>query len=240
MSEYINFYSKWMDSRIDSNYKTAGGDLYPWEETGKRQLEFLKSQGFKTDIAEMVDKFYNILELGFGTFPFGFALFKEYEKYGTYSGRYKGFDISDKSYRTAKKICYYNDLQIPDLYINKDFLFHEFDNSPHILEFGFDYIWAFSVFNHLPINHFEEFLNNVRKIINKDSIILLTIWTDKGETRPAEINTSVNRSTSFFYNMQDVKQLCDTYGFNVEIVDTKPYIVFYSFGSMVMLKITRR
>jgi hypothetical protein len=237
-NEYINFYSKWMDSRIKSNYKTAGGELYKWLESGKRQLDFLKSQGLITNLNKMNDRHYNILEIGFGTFAFGLQLFVDYKLYNTSSSKYRGFDISNEALKKSRELCINAFDYPPNIYNNKDFSFKEFNDSTYIKEYGMDYIWAFSVFNHLSFEHFEEFLDNVYKIINNKTIILLTIWSDEGKTRPHTINTQVNKTTSFWYNMKDVQKSCNDRGYNVELINHEPYFIFIT-DWIKIIKITK-
>lgn len=234
MNNYIEFYSKWMDSRVITDYKTAGGTLYEWEESGKRQLNFLKSQGFLNDTAKS-----NILEIGFGTFSLGFNIIKTLnDDFNLGVFRYVGMDISQESLNFARNLLYNDNRSAPVLHKNKDFLFENEFSEGYYRDVGFDYIWAFSVFNHLPFEHFEEFIDNVGKIINNKTIILLTIWSDNDKTRPHHINNAVGKVTSFWYNMDDVERKCNSTGYNIELVDSKTHIVFNT-DWIKIIKITR-
>ena len=83
----------------------------------------------------------------------------------------------------------------------------------------------------------QNAIDNVGKIIN-NGVILLTIWDDGGGTRPYIPNTQIDRTTGFFYNINDVKNACDSRWYNVEIINPEPYLAF-NLDWAKMIKITK-
>lgn len=98
----------------------------------------------------------------------------------------------------------------------------------------FDHIIALSVFNHNPIDNFEEFIENVHKIIHENTQIFLTYLEFpnnkthiripdhiKGEERD---NWEGYRGVDFPYSFNDVQNICTQNDFTVVKIDmTKKY-----------------
>jgi len=158
--DYLDFYKKWMKHRVSVNPKAAVVDIYSWEENGNRQITFLRDWGLRP--------YHKLLDLGCGTLSLGRTAIPYLDKFN-----YIGMDISDQTIAEGIKLVGENIIEEkkPLWIINTDLSFDSLISQ----NVKVDFIIAFSVFNHLPIGYFEEFCQNVTKILLKDSVIFLTV-----------------------------------------------------------------
>lgn len=159
-SDYIDFFRRWMNYRSITNPKTAPVDVYSWEEGGRRQITFLKDHGLRP--------YHKLLDLGCGTLSLGRTAIPYLDEFN-----YIGMDISDKAIAEGIKLIGADKIgeKKPLWEINTNLSFNELES----MEIKVDYIMSFSVFNHLPIGYFEEFCQNVSKIIKKETKIFMTV-----------------------------------------------------------------
>jgi len=196
--EHINNYAEFMKEQVAIDPKSAGTSTYSWDVGSKKILQLLKDNGFKPE--------HSLLDLGCGTLP---LLDKVYD-YGCRS--YVGVDICPEAIE-AGKVLVGNKQEIAEFYINTDF---GFDYLPKV-----DYIIAVSVLNHNPIAMFEEFIQNLWKIMKPTTKVFVTVWIGK-KTKPWGF---FKPPLSFFYSEKDMKEICHKWGHDYRIVDMKPYWV---------------
>ncbi len=195
--DYIKFYKRWMDSRVSDNPLSAPTDI-GWEIGGRIQFEFLKEIGLKPH--------HNFLDLGCGTLSLGQFLIPFLD-----IDNYVGMDISQDAILAGRGLV--EDLSIgrfTRFIVNEDLIF----DNPKVEE-KFDFIWSHSVFNHLPIKYFYEFVENVKKISTNNCRILITV-------RIGEFSGPVGLipHSSFSYSLNDIHSWLQKFGYSYRIVDT--------------------
>lgn len=162
---------------------------------GAYHLEFLRSVGLKPE--------HKIFELGFG---FGRAAIPMIKFLNC--ANYAGSEISKERLRITKEW-----IQIEKLKRQKPKLVLSLDNKFEFLENGWaDFIWAQSVFTHLPEKEILTILTNLRcKINTKGKIIFnYTLANEKTVER-----TSIK---DFSYSEKTMKNMCESLGYSVEIL----------------------
>ena len=152
-NDFIDAYAKHTDLRIADDPKGAIGRADEWESHGKLQLDFLKSEGMKPH--------HRLLDVGCGV---GRAS-RWFVPYLNEAG-YTGIDISrsaiDHALRLSVMEGWYK--KEPSFSINAD------------MDMGgaFDFIWAHSVFTHLPPQQVSKMIANAAKILNLGGKFLFT------------------------------------------------------------------
>ena len=147
---FLTAYSKHTDLRVEDNPIGAIGRVDEWESHGILQLDFLKELGMKPG--------HTLLDVGCGV---GRAsrVFAPYLD----SGNYFGSDISEKALAYAFALAKSEGWgeKNPTFLINSDL--DMFLNYQPCKEF--DFLWAHSVFTHLPDWQIEKMIHNAAKIM---------------------------------------------------------------------------
>jgi len=189
---YIHFYTKLMDSLVSDNPYTAVTSI-GWKEGGYRQFLFLKHSGLKPS-----QKF---LDLGCGTLSLGNYLIEYLD-----SSNYFGMDISAQALIKGRELVERRigreklEEKQPILVQNKDLTFSEVAGQV------FDYVWAFSVFDHLPFKYFEEFISNIGNVTDHDSKIFSVVMLKEKK----EVAASIPYLYSFSYYNPRCEYNCDS------------------------------
>lgn len=154
---YLTEYSNHMNDKVAKNPKTAVGGL--WEELGNKQLSFLVSKGMKPH--------HSFLDIGCGVLRGGIHFIKYLDV-----GNYTGIDISSGAVRYGRTLVKEQGFiyKLPKLMINRNLKFKELYGKK------FDYIFAHSVFTHLPTDSIEECLENIGDIMCDGSLFYFTFF----------------------------------------------------------------
>jgi SAM-dependent methyltransferase len=139
--DFLTAYAKHTDLRVRDDPKWAIGRGDEWETHGKLQLKFLRELGLKPAHA-LLD-----IGCGVGRAARRFVPYLEPE-------HYVGTDISPAALRHAEQLAVeegWADRQ-PRFFANADLALIE----------SFDYLWAHSVFTHLPAEQIKTMLRNAR------------------------------------------------------------------------------
>lgn len=152
-NDFLAAYSKHTDLRMQADPKWAIGRGDEWESHGILQLEFLKRQGMLPS-----DR---LLDVGCGP---GRAA-RRFVPYLDTS-RYVGVDISRECLKHAEHLSIDEgwDSKLPKFLQNGDL--DLFDT--------FDFIWAHSVFTHLPEEQVHKMLGNVARLLAVKGRFLFT------------------------------------------------------------------
>ncbi|MEJ5992468.1 class I SAM-dependent methyltransferase [Ramlibacter sp. PS3R-8] len=129
-----------------------------WEEMGRLQLEFLRSQGLQPH--------HSLLDVGCGALRGGIRFVEFLEP-----GQYAGLDINQSLINAG-----YHELELAGLELKQARLL--VDPEFNVSRFGtqFDFVIAQSVFSHLPVNHICECLLNVAKVLKPDGRFFATFF----------------------------------------------------------------
>lgn len=160
--DFIPAYAEHTNLRMADNPKGAIGREDEWESHGKLQLAFLIAQGMKSA--------HRLLDVGCGP---GRAA-RRFVPYLD-AGRYFGIDISKAA------LDYAAQLALDEGWANKLPLFLCNATLEDITVGPFDFIWAHSVFTHLPSQQIEVMIANAAKILVSGGKFLFTY---KPATKP--------------------------------------------------------
>ncbi|NWG11416.1 class I SAM-dependent methyltransferase [Candidatus Bathyarchaeota archaeon] len=190
---------------------------------------FLKHSGIKPS-----QKF---LDLGCGTLSLGNYLIEYLD-----SGNYVGMDISAQALIKGKELVERRigreklEEKQPTLIQNEDLTFSEVGGQV------FDYVWAFSVFDHLPFKYFEEFISNIGNVTDHDSRIFLIVMLKEKNSVAGGIPYLY--SFSFYnprceYDYNCLRKLLVLNDYKMEMIDTRKH-----WGNLlrnlVLLELSRR
>ena len=157
--DYLDAYSKHTDQRVDKDPKSAVGGM--WEEMGQLQFDFLVKHGLKPH--------HTMLDIGCGTLRGG----RHFIRYLN-PQNYSGMDISPKAIAFAKQLVTGEGLtdKHPQLLLSEDknLKFEMFSNQT------FDFLFAQSVFTHLPTDAIEECFQHIGTIMHDKSVFFFTFF----------------------------------------------------------------
>lgn len=153
--DFLTAYSKHTDLRMRADPKWAIGRGDEWESHGLLQLDFLKRQGLLPE--------HRLLDVGCGP---GRAA-RRFVPY-LLPNRYVGCDISRECLKHAIHLAIEEGWasQNPMFLLSGDL---EFDPGTR-----FDFIWAHSVFTHLPEEQIYKMVGNAAKILSDTGQFLFT------------------------------------------------------------------
>jgi len=194
MNGYLSKYAKYMDDMVKEDpYSAVGGK---WRKLGKMQYLFLTSRGLVP--------YYSVLDIGCGTLRGGLHFIKRLDPW-----RYVGIDISSEAILHGKKLVedFKLSYKFPKLIVNKDLKFRKFYGTK------FDYILAHSVFTHLPSDCILECLENIGKIMHRESLFYFTFFY-ADEEKQAE-------AYKFRYPTTFFERLGEEHGFRVVDVSSE-------------------
>lgn len=147
--DFLPAYAEHTNLRVKDNPKGAIGREDEWESHGKMQLAFMVSEGLRPSST--------LLDIGCGV---GRAA----RKFVPYleAGNYVGIDISEAALNHAIKLAADEgwEQKGPTFLINSDIDLPE-EHGP------FDFMWAHSVYTHLPAQQIEVMIGNAAKRLKK-------------------------------------------------------------------------
>jgi len=152
---YLEAYADYVNQRISVDPKEAIGGR--WDEIGRLQFDFLIARGLKPN--------HHFLDIGCGTLRGGRHFIKYLD-----SGNYWGFDISQSAIDWGAS--YIQEIE-PQKQV---YLFHNMENLGHakLQNNQFDFLFAQSVFTHLPPEIIEEYFSTLGNLMNKSSRFYFT------------------------------------------------------------------
>jgi SAM-dependent methyltransferase len=156
-NDFLTAYAKHTDLRMQADPKWAIGRGDEWESHGLLQLEFLKSQGLMPE--------HRLLDVGCGPGRAARRLVPYLQP-----SRYVGIDISSECLTHA------SDLSVTEGWSNKWPIFMQNGDLDILTPESdrFDFIWAHSVFTHLPEEQIHVMVGNAANIMSVGGKFLFT------------------------------------------------------------------
>lgn len=153
-NDFLTAYSKHTDLRMQADPKWAIGRGDEWESHGMLQLDFLRRQGMQ--------RHHRLLDVGCGP---GRAA----RRFVPYLDEncYVGCDISNECLKHAVH------LSMDEGWDKKQPIFLK-NGDLDMLSLPFDFIWAHSVFTHLPEDHIHTMIGNLVNILAPTGKFLFT------------------------------------------------------------------
>lgn len=181
--DYLTAYSMHTDLRVADRPEGAIGNHLEWDAHGEIQLAFLVSQGMTPE--------HRLLDIGCGTG----RLARKAAPYLN-DGNYTGVDISEGAIEYARNLSFIErwSAKLPNFVVSRNL----------DVTGPFDFIWAFSVFIHLPNWA-------VRDVISKAAMLL----TDEGKFFFSYVPEKVAARTGLkqFRNLESLyREACALYG----------------------------
>lgn len=210
--ESLEFYSRLQD------YKINMGKAYPrGKGIGQAQIEFGKRIGLSQD--------ETMLDIGCGDLRGG-RHFIEYLD----SGNYHGMDISGEAIDAAKENLREWGLadKNPILRRNDDLQFTEWINSE------FDFVFANSVFTHLPTEDIEQCFANLDDVLSDGGRFCPSF--NESNNREIRRTRSVKRSNIYRYRFEELQSIAEQHGFTASRDEYEEH----PNDDMKMLVVTRR
>ena len=192
--EYLDAYARHTDIRVEDDPKWSIGRGDEWESHGNMQRDFLISQGLKPSSY--------LLDFGCGVGRAARKLVPYMEP-----GHYFGADISQKALAHAQNVG------AKEGWIKRDPTFIHIESSTFDLGRKFDFVWAHSVFTHLPAWAIREVVQSIKDMLNPGGRFLFTY---KHGAKP-------NRSglKQFQYPLQTFEGIAQEFGMKARAVNKK-------------------
>ena len=187
---WIDFYSKRMDGKADAPFNPKQKYL----DFGQFQLDYLKNVGLKPE--------HQFLDYGCGVMRTGIHLAGYLEP-----NRYTGVDISTNRLANGVKLMAqhgfkkssYEAIQVSDCYLK------ELEGRK------FDFVFAASVFTHLPLAEILIALGTIRDLLTPDGVFYFTY---------AEADTQRRKNIKdFWYRREQLEQACLDAGLEFSVMD---------------------
>ena len=190
---YANYYRRVLDEAARKDPRWAVGGL--WEEMGKLQLDFLKSQGMRPE--------HTLLDVGCGCLRGGLHFIQYLDP-----DNYWGLDISSDI------------LAVGQQYLRQEGLEHK---RPRLLQTNgrtfeelqgrrFDFIFSFGVFSDVPPEQIRELFKNLHDLLSPSGVFFATFGpADKYIANPVGLR--------FFYPLSFFAALGEKTGYSVELVE---------------------
>ena len=154
--DFLTAYAKHTDLRVKDDPKWAIGRGDEWESHGKLQLEFLIKEGMRPK--------HTLLDVGCGVGRAARRFVPYLDK-----ANYVGVDISEAALAHAKELA------VTEGWIAKGPVFLINGDLSGLEQHGpFDFMWAHSVFTHLPPQQIEVMISNAAKILATGGKFLFT------------------------------------------------------------------
>lgn len=165
-NDFLDAYASHTDSRVGINgYRGAVGSVDDWERHGDIQSRFLIDKG--------LEPWHRLLDIGCGTGRLARKIAPFLR-----NGHYMGCDISVKALDYAMKLAQEEGWasQGPQFVVGMDE--ERIEASP-----PFDFLWAFSVFVHLPCSLMADVMRVAANLMHERSKFYFSYVPEKVETR---------------------------------------------------------
>lgn len=186
---FLEAYALHTDYRVALNPKGAIGNHEEWDKYGDIQRDFLVAQGLKSK--------HSLLDIGCGTGRLARKVVPYLE-----SGKYTGIDLSTQAIRYAVEIS------DSEGWSNKDPAFYV---GSYLGSERFDFIWAFSVFIHLPGEVVRAVIGQAAKLMHANSKFMFSYVPEKVQERTglkqfrATLEFYTDAATSAGFSFREVK-----------------------------------
>lgn len=186
---WLDFYSSRLNSMVDTGKPVSQKYL----DYGKQQVQYLKEHGLQPH--------HRFLDYGCGVLRLAYSLLPYLEK-----GKYVGVDIAEERLEKGRGLI--SSLGIPrDSY--RVFAVHDC-KLRELQGEKFDYVWASSVFTHMPIADIEEMLVALKPLLNDGAQFL---WTFARAPVYARKNIK-----DFYYPESMLREVCERVGYQMEVM----------------------
>ena len=199
-ARYIQVYQERMDRQIklgprDSRWRPG---TTRWERIGEMQFRFLVQHGLRPE--------HTLLDIGCGTLRGGIRFIRY-----LHAGNYTGIDISPEAIKVAKQLVKEEGLDElrPRLLLTPDSQFKEFAGETS------DFLFAYSVFCHLPPEEMEEIFQHIGKIMGEGSVFFFTF-------KPADRlkrDKCKEMRFNFRYPFSYLQELAGKHGLDIELLE---------------------
>ncbi|MGO9312144.1 MAG: class I SAM-dependent methyltransferase [Syntrophobacteraceae bacterium] len=202
----VNTYDRQLTNaeiRGNEHRKFVGG---LWEEIGALQLDFLKQHGLASA--------HLLLDVGCGCLRGGIPCIRYLE-----AGNYFGLDINASLVKAGLMEIERERLteKQPNLMVNDKFEFSRFGRK-------FDYVFALSVFTHLPMNHIIRCLTEIRKVLSPGGEFFATFFEAPSPAHleqirhmPGDEQTNYD-SDPYHYSFEECQMMASTAGVQVRLI----------------------
>lgn len=194
-ASWISFYAERLD-RFGGE-QTLEGVKPNYLADGASHLEYLQRHGLQPH--------YSVFDFGCG-----FGRTARYLVEYLEPGNYVGADISKERLRLARELMRRHGLesQHPTFLLNVD------NTLAWLGGRRFDFIWAQSVFNHMPDEDVREFFAHLGNIMHTHSVLLLTPVETQGDVRTKRASVK-----DWFRSYPLYQRFCAQFGFHAELWD---------------------
>lgn len=198
-TSWMSYYAEFLDRQhrgLKSVYQLGQDHL----EAGGDHLDYLRREGLKPS--------HSLLDFGCGVGRSA-QYFIDYLE----AGNYVGVDISEAKLRLASELIERRGLTAkrPQFIQNQDLTFDWLAGR------RFDYVWAHSVFNHMPEGDIRVFFRNAGGIVHEDFVFLFTFIEPPDKQIRRRSIKDWSRPHEWY------RDLCADYRFDCAVLGEWPY-----------------
>lgn len=190
---WLEFYAQRLDGMVDVDRPVPER----YFEHGRQQAQWLKDQGLQPH--------HRFLDYGCGILRLAHSLLPYLDK-----GNYVGVDISAERLKKGRALV--SSIGIaPDAYrleVVKDCKLRELKGEK------FDYVWALSVFTHMPIEDIKEMLLSLKPLLNDGAQFFCSFAQAPEYSR--------KQTKDFYYPEAVFRQTCEKAGYRMDIMPDWP------------------
>jgi SAM-dependent methyltransferase len=186
---WLDFYKSRLNAMVDTGREVSQRYL----ETGKQHAQYLIDHGLKPE--------HRLLDYGCGVLRLAHALLPYLPK-----GHYVGVDIAGERLEKGRALLAKRGIA-DDAYrvlVVQDCKLKELQGEK------FDFVWAQSVFTHMPLEDIEEMLTSLKPLLNPGAQFY---WTFSQAEKFARRNTK-----DFYYPEATLRATCERVGYRFEVM----------------------
>jgi Methyltransferase domain len=201
---FARHYGALVDRRAETDPVSAVGGL--WDELGVLQIEFLRSRGLRPEHA--------LLDYGCGCLRGGLHFIRYLD-----TANYAGVDVSASILAAGHRFLAEAGLEDkqPSLQRVDDLSFDWFPGRT------FDFVFAQSVFTHLPLDAVRTVIANVPKVLGPDSEMYATFFAPGTEVPCLDADDADPGDVCFNLDPGDVIEVATASGLDVDVLSTADY-----------------
>lgn len=187
---WLDFYTSRLNAFVDLDRPVSEAYLVH----GEYQAQYLLDHGLKPD--------HYLLDYGCGILRLAYFVLPYLPK-----GHYVGVDIAEERLAKGRALLAKRGIH-EDAYrvvVARDCKLLELKGD------RFDYVWAKSVFTHMPLSDIEEMLVSLRPLLKKDAQFFFTFSRGEKYTR--------KKVKDFYYTDELLRSTCQKGGYHFEIMD---------------------
>jgi hypothetical protein len=228
MSDSDNPYVRWQNSNVSNSsnpllYAGSNG-VNDGTKYHQQTLKVLQDNGFNDESI--------ILDYGCGC---GALYSAVKDSLVDPTSQYFGNEMSSEAY-----VYLLENFSIQNLFLSKSDLINDFTDQI------FDYLVAFSVFNHMDIDRFDRFIENLEANIHNESKFLFTVrLISKKTTKPKGILSECgryynDRSLNYGYKDEEFFTILESHGYDYEVVKKNNYYDKKILGDLDLILISKK